>query len=467
MTPITTTPTPTAESAQAALLALLTTAAAAKTNNGPSSSNSVAASTQIPQQTQLDPMQLALLQQLASKASVVSLPPQNNQAAAPSAMDTAPAPTLPPVRAPEQTYPAGPSDSSDSKPLPHSYSEPFQNSDRRDPRQGRYESRGRGRGEFHLDDRRQIYQHHGAPGPRDEYRGGRGGHDDQFRRGGGRNQHHDRDRFRERGEWGPPNGRSSRSKSPPRSRFSDSSRDIKPYSPPHRPSLQQVPVGRSNSPEQQQQRAVPPSIESGKDEFGRDIRPDSPKRKTSILRNEATPSTVLLDTVEEPPDSYSSKAAETGKSTNAPGGAQSWGLESFDLSTFNPTEAASWKALGDAFAVTNGYMPSQEELMQFIMSAMAFQAQNTGSGGFGAQTGFQGGPNVPMNEAQQWGDYPGGDFRGPSVTRGGSDAGGSTGDGFGEQGADVNSPGAGGGGTGQMKKVGDKWIFVRNKLVPP
>ncbi len=136
-----------------------------------------------------------------------------------------------------------------------------------------------------------------------------------------------------------------------------------------------MPVGRSNSPEQQQQRAVPPSIESGKDEFGRDIRPDSPKRKTSISRNEATPSTVLPDTVEEPPDSYSSKAAETGESTNAPGGAQSWGLESFDLSTFNPTEAASWKALGDAFAVTNGYMPSQEELMQFIMSAMAFQAQ--------------------------------------------------------------------------------------------
>ena len=46
------------------------------------------------------------------------------------------------------------------------------------------------------------------------------------------------------------------------------------------------------------------------------------------------------------------------------------GLDAFDISTFDPTSTESWQALGQAFQVTNGYVPSQEELLYLVMSSM-------------------------------------------------------------------------------------------------
>lgn len=47
------------------------------------------------------------------------------------------------------------------------------------------------------------------------------------------------------------------------------------------------------------------------------------------------------------------------------------GLPNFDLSKFEFSSPASWEALGTAWNMSNGYFPSQEELMKFVMSAMA------------------------------------------------------------------------------------------------
>jgi protein NRD1 len=42
------------------------------------------------------------------------------------------------------------------------------------------------------------------------------------------------------------------------------------------------------------------------------------------------------------------------------------GLDTFDWATFDYTAPASWEALGKAWKVSNGSLPSQDELMQFI-----------------------------------------------------------------------------------------------------
>jgi protein NRD1 len=202
---------------------------------------------------------------------------------------------------------------------------------------------------------------------------------------------------------------------------------------------------------------------------------------------------------------------------------KSGGLDAFDFASFNPMLPASWVALGKAFEVSNGYTPSQEELMMMISGGMMAFAQMQGVGGMGG-TGMNGMQTEQGMNGGQWGDSGqewntvggrgrGSQHRGRSGFRGrggggldggyqyqqqqwGSNTGynGSTyghaaqetdavvlggasdaqSDGYcdaagagddGPQSADdTEALGTGGtGGTGgSMRKVGDKWIFVRN-----
>lgn len=50
---------------------------------------------------------------------------------------------------------------------------------------------------------------------------------------------------------------------------------------------------------------------------------------------------------------------------------QTPGLDTFDFTTFDFTDPASWTKLGKAWEVSYGRLPSQEELMMFVTTAMS------------------------------------------------------------------------------------------------
>lgn len=52
------------------------------------------------------------------------------------------------------------------------------------------------------------------------------------------------------------------------------------------------------------------------------------------------------------------------------------------MTTFNPTDPSSWELLGKAWTKTHGSIPSQEELMQFVMGGMAGTGGGAVAGGF-------------------------------------------------------------------------------------
>lgn len=454
-------------------------------------------------QPQLDPLQLALLQQLANKANLGSVP---SVQPVPLPVSLVPQQLLPSIGG-QNAYAAGPSQS------PPHHREQHPNSDHRDPRLNRYDEtsdRGRGRDDFY-EDRRDL-----RGSPRGGYRGrGR----DEFRGRFG-----DRDRFRDRGDdWGPPSRRRSRSRSrsPPRSKFSGR-RDVKPYSPPQRPSVTSS-AAMEQEPRASHSRPTPGASAAGKDEFGRDIRPESPEAdappssndKSDVHNVQGTVDAVHLPSTAAPTQPLSPVAVKSPKheretSTVAPTPA---GLDKFDFSTFDFTNPLSWSALGDAFKVTNGYIPSQEALLQLV------------SGGMAALTAVGGNQPMVVDQPGQWSEqswggatshsepragagYRGGRGRG----RGRSARGGrGYGDGGAEQGVwggysanaygqeseaivlagdtapdDAGANGAyseahegseqpalamegveqtfggGGGAGGQMRKVGDRWVFVRD-----
>jgi len=211
------------------------------------------------------------------------------------------------------------------------------------------------------------------------------GHRGRFRggyrsRGRGRFGDRDREGYRERfydTARSPPggHGRTSRSRSPPRSRYGGASRrDIKPYSPPHRPSVADQPdldaAGASSSQQH-----------PGVDEFGREIRPssdddgrrsetsDDPKPRpappppAAQAHAHLSPTSNLAVVEGSPPvsDEQESSAFATTPQTasaNAAGVSEALhqvkagdvGLESFDYSTFDPTSPSSWETLGKAWA---------------------------------------------------------------------------------------------------------------------
>jgi len=134
------------------------------------------------------------------------------------------------------------------------------------------------------------------------------------------------------------------------------------------------------------------------------------------------------------------------------------GLDSFEFSSFSPTDPASWKALGDAFTVTNGYLPSQEELMQYIMAQMMTLGMGMGSApmppqdpsnfdqrppqafGNARQSGWEG----SLSNTESWNAAPTNkQLDLPKTTD------------------DNPIAAASGGAGGQMRKVGDRWVFVK------
>ncbi|KAL7280387.1 hypothetical protein ACG7TL_005313 [Trametes sanguinea] len=158
----------------------------------------------------------------------------------------------------------------------------------------------------------------------------------------------------------------------------------------------------------------PARPEDGKDEFGRDLRAESPRdsdsasvpsyqrRSTSPIppgrgASSATASdrgsvasentnrsrnySPYQHTATGPssyPHTYSSApsapAAISLSTASEPSASEqshihgAVGLDAFDLTTFNPGLAASWEALAAAWRVTHGSMPTQEQLMQFVFS---------------------------------------------------------------------------------------------------
>ncbi|KAI0629381.1 hypothetical protein C8Q77DRAFT_323696 [Trametes polyzona] len=256
----------------------------------------------------------------------------------------------------------------------------------------------------------------GGPQARDHGRGGRG-------RGRWDDRNHHRERSRD--FLRDPRPRESRSRSPPgRYPGGPGPRDARPYSPPPGRRGGHAPYGRR--PPQGYGPGAPGAggeAESGKDEFGRDIRPESPpdsdaasvqayqRRSTSPLppgtgsvhtsdrgasaTPENTYSTPRGPAADRGPQGYSqpypgAAAGHSYPSSQAAGPSASpsispststgpplspiqrradgaTGLDAFDRTHFNPADPASWEALGKAWIATHGSVPTQEQLMQFVL----------------------------------------------------------------------------------------------------
>jgi protein NRD1 len=439
-----------------------------------------------PSQPQLDPGQFALLQQLAQTAKL------GNGQPIPSPVQT----LAPSVRPGPPGGFGGPSH-------PHPpYRDDHHSSGRGDPRYGRYDNQGRGRGRGdHYEDRSSY---------RGSYRGGGG-----FR-GRGRGGYDDRDHFREKEGYRspPPRPRRSRSRSPPSRYGGGVRRDVKPYSPPQRPTMAPLPDRQASSHSADSVPISSAATGGQRDEFGRDIRPQSPEEAeelaqplnvpASIEQGKAAPAIAGNQISSVPQQTPSVVAANTSTQIHSPPAAVTSqpGLDKFDMSTFDFTASSSWEALGKMWQVTYGYLPSQEELMQFVMSggiiasaaaAGMIPGQYQGMMGIGegwSQSGagqWAGAAGVVAGGYPNQGDGPGygsGNARNNQQQRGGYKAMGyqQNSDAIVLGGGDVSSEGeamqvespppvdqasplSGEGGLGgRMQRVGDKWVFVRDTI---
>lgn len=282
--------------------------------------------------------------------------------------------------------------------------------------------------------------------------------------------------------WSPRRG-TSRSHSP-ENRFPR--RKSPTFSPPRR---------RSPSPRTRYRVSSPTS---GRDEFGRDLRPCSPPK--SPTSNSATnhthpvvPSTLhdtkaefsSTSTSNNPMSRSSSIAANTfSKGLSAP----DQSVESkttpyprpdndiIDITTFDPTSPASWEVLGKMWEGMNGYTPSTEELMQFmVMSSINsatqskdWQLQNAAGeipgNGCGEvppdREGYEGFYGNSRNKDHGW--TSGGQSTSTDIMKLGGDklaAQAAMDDAEVKQSRLIDSEGRSG---GKMQKVGDRWIFVRS-----
>lgn len=266
-------------------------------------------------------------------------------------------------------------------------------------------------------------------GNRGRFRGGGYRSRGRGRYGGDRDREGYRDRFYDnaRSPATAQQSRRSRSRSPPRNRYgaATSRRDVKPYSPPHRPSIA----------DQSDHDVDPSSSHPGVDEFGREIRPssddggsetpDDSKQPPTSLATRLSPTSALATEAAPVSGEYESSSTMSATSQSqsqsqvAPAASGSdalprgregpGGLESFDYSTFDPTAPASWEALGKAWAVTNGRPPTQEELMMFVMEVTVSMAnpQAPVAGGPAMQQG-----NQRTGQGHWMGEPRGGSLRG-------------------------------------------------------
>ena len=135
------------------------------------------------------------------------------------------------------------------------------------------------------------------------------------------------------------------------------------------------------------------------------------------------------------------------------------GLESFDITTFNPTEASSWKALGDAFEVTNGYQPTQEDMMQFIAATMQMAAGMGTDMGSDPDVGND--TSVSVASAQNAQSYMGpNDWPNMGYT---SEPQSISAVAQTDSQSMQSPPTSASGPGGNMQRVGDKWVFIRNQ----
>ena len=410
---------------------------------------------------QLDATQLAVLQQLAHTAASV-----------PSVSQTLPLPE--PVNV--QNFPSSSGVSGSSRSPLSSHRDELHNMAKKEQRYNRFRSPENEIG---------LNPHFDPDNIRGKYRGGL--------RSRGRGDHlthkwdnRDRDSYRtpERDRSPPRGGRGgrSRSRSPPSryggrrsSRFSQNTRFASPSR--RQESLQGSTSSRTEN-------------DSGKDEFGRDIRPQSPDSKSPSVAHDTSlpapspPTTIIKPRVE----SRSSLAVTTNldpksvsplvtanAASNKPSAPlvsntvpySGLGMDNFDLSTFDYTSPASWEALGKMWQVTNGYLPSTEQLIQFVISCgtgqMSFpelsNSNQQQSVGFTNQSwgeeqlsgsGYGNGRNMHQAEATDAIVLGGGDTNSPENTSISSD-----------QNPTFYESQTSGSSSGRMQKVGDKWVFVR------
>ncbi|KAF8513432.1 hypothetical protein BU17DRAFT_95419 [Hysterangium stoloniferum] len=355
------------------------------------------------------------------------------------------------------------------------------------PQQNVYETGGRE--DYYGNRGDQRYPRHDENGPHpperhrnnDEWRDGdRGGWRGVFRgtRGSGRGgrgwrDHDDRD--------GPPRRRQSRSSSPPRfaggrgtQGLGRGGRDVRPYSPPRRPTIARHEGGESSS------RAISAVGQmSGKDEFGRDIRPSSP--------DDIPETTTVLAAVQATEHRHPTAFAPvTSEQDMSPSSSKSGGLDQVNFGTFDFSSPAAWEALGKAWEVTHGDLPSQEQLMQLVMGGMSQTSMinnmdqaagsHTNKGWTNVQQSgksiptYESGSNVNTNSWQvkgsTWqGEHPAFDYEQGShahavdadtdaVVLGGDDA---------QRSSEPYDSGVtetlGNSGTGGMKRVGDGWVW--------
>ncbi|KAG5638136.1 hypothetical protein H0H81_001655 [Sphagnurus paluster] len=462
-------PVPAAMDPQATLLALLAQAANAATVPTQTTANTSV--------TGLDAAQLAVLQQLALA--------QTASSAAPS------------QPAPSQALPA---QSGSAFPTSSSNQEERFNSHLKERRFNGPQSSDR------------VNAYNDQPDDRPSAKGGfRGG----FRgRGRGRWDDRDRDRYRERDrDDSCPSyrGRRSRSRSPPNR--NTARRDVRPYSPPRRPNFpSKDPRARDNA-----DNGLPSGDSAGKDEFGRDIRPQSPASDatptpTSPPKREAsksplspaptpfTPTQPFIATQpavdassftsnHDPMSLSESPSIAANTSSRIPSAPiissivpEQSGLESFNATTFDFTSPKAWESLGNMWQDAHGYLPSAEELMQFVIAGgqAAFTTSTStpvpapapvqghghgwqnqawrgrGRGGFSGGRGGMGYGSTRVSQ-DEWGQAGNNQETDAIVLGGGTET---------EMEVEkIDQNHSSGGGTGgRMQRIGEKWVFVRDPV---
>ena len=200
---------------------------------------------------------------------------------------------------------------------------------------------------------------------------------------------------------------------------------MKPYSPPQRPTMAPLPTPipdrKASSHSADSVPVASTAIGGLKDEFGRDVRPLSPEEAVtdertqplsvpaSIERNMPAPAIAGNQISSVPQQIPSVPATNTSTQIHSAPAAETSqpGLDKFDMSTFDFTASSSWEALGKMWEVTYGYMPSQEELMQFVMSGGVI-ASAAAAGMIPGQ--YQ---NGMMGMEQLWAQSGGGQWSGP------------------------------------------------------
>jgi protein NRD1 len=175
-------------------------------------------------------------------------------------------------------------------------------------------------------------------------------------------------------------------------------------------------------------------------------------------------SSIAANTFPKEPDAFDTSHESSNKT------GQPFEMENFDISTFDPTSPASWEAMGKMWEITNGYQPSTEELMQFVMMGTMSQLHSknwqqgdglSGCGNDQRQGGRGGQHGNSRSDHHGWAnDGMNGGSTDAVVLGGGEMEMDESSEGESPQRQELVNSGTRPG--GKMQKVGDRWVFVRN-----